>query len=143
MNKGITLTLERHIQASPEAVWEALTNPGMVKQYFFGTDMVTTWKVGEPIFWRGEWEGVGYEDKGIVLEFEPLKRLKYKYWSSFSGIPDLPENYASISCAIREENGATILTVIQDGLENEEKRAHSEQNWLAVLEGMEGLLAAR
>ncbi|MBC7885478.1 MAG: SRPBCC domain-containing protein [Saprospiraceae bacterium] len=42
------------IKASVAKVWDALTNPEVVKQYFFGTDLVTDWKVGSPIIFQGE-----------------------------------------------------------------------------------------
>lgn len=45
------------INAPLEKVWKALTEPEIVKQYFFGTDLVTDWKVGSPIIFQGEWEG--------------------------------------------------------------------------------------
>ena len=32
-----------------------------------GTNMQTTWEVGSPITWKGEWKGSAYEDKGTVL----------------------------------------------------------------------------
>jgi uncharacterized protein YndB with AHSA1/START domain len=134
------LSSEFHINAPLEKVWDALTNPVIIKQYFFGTDLVTSWKVGEPILWRGAWEGVSYEDKGAVLEFEPLKRLKYNYWSSMSGTADVPENYADITYEVEAENGATRLIITQTGLESEEKKAQSEQNWKGMMAEMEALL---
>ena len=63
------------INASPEKIWEALTVPEKVKEYFFGTNLVTDWKVGSPILFRGEWEGKAYEDKSTVLEFNPPHSL--------------------------------------------------------------------
>ena len=140
MDKTLSIELEFTFNASPEKVWEALTSPTLIKQYFFGTDLSCSWQVGAPITWRGEWEGTTYEDKGTVLEFEPNRYLKYNYWSSFSGKEDKPENYFEISNALRQENGQTILTITQDGLENEEKRAHSEQNWQAVMAEMAKIL---
>ena len=50
--------------APAKNVWEALINPAMIKQYFFGTDVVSDWKVGNSIVWRGTWQGKEYEDKG-------------------------------------------------------------------------------
>jgi uncharacterized protein YndB with AHSA1/START domain len=84
------------IHAPMEKVWDALTNPVVVKEYFFGSDLVTDWKVGSPIYFQGEWEGKPYQDKGIVLEFTPLKSLSFSYLSNWSGLPDLPENYLLI-----------------------------------------------
>lgn len=140
MDKTLSIELEFTFNASQEKVWEALTSPTLIKQYFFGTDLSCSWQVGAPITWRGEWDGTTYEDKGTVLAFEPNRYLRYNYWSSFSGKEDKPENYFEISNALRQENGQTILTITQDGLENEEKRAHSEHNWQAVMAEMAKIL---
>lgn len=138
----MSLTLETRISiAAPiEKVWEALTSPEIVKQYFFGTDLVTSWQPGTPVFFRGEWEGTTYEDKGIVQAFDPPNSLRYNYLSSWSDLPDLPENYANISYTLHRENDITVLTITQDGFEDEEKRNHSEQNWQSVMGGMKDLL---
>ena len=34
------------IAAPVAAVWEALTNPALIKQYMFGTDVVSDWREG-------------------------------------------------------------------------------------------------
>jgi len=41
------------IKAPPERVWRALTDPEMIRQYLFGTDAESDWKVGSPIRYRG------------------------------------------------------------------------------------------
>ncbi len=112
----------------------------MIKQYFFGTNTVTDWKVGSPVYFRGEWEGKKYEDKGTVLENIPGNRLKYNYWSSMSGKEDKPENYADVSYELAEDNNATTLTVIQENIPDEKTKEHSEQNWRKVLEDLKKLL---
>ncbi len=137
---ALTLETRLTINAPVEKVWSALTRPDLVKQYFFGTDLVTTWQVGAPIFFRGEWDGNAYEDKGTVLEFNPLKRLRYNYWSSMSDQPDEPENYANISYTVEEKGEETILTVTQDNIKDEESRAHSEQNWQSVFGQMKEMV---
>jgi uncharacterized protein YndB with AHSA1/START domain len=137
---ALTLETSVSVAAPADKVWAALTTPELVKQYFFGTQLVTDWKVGSPIYFRGEWEGQTYEDKGTVLEFDPLRRLRYNYWSSMSGTADKPENYANITYAVREEDGKSIVTITQDNIENEEKRAHSEQTWQMVMGDMKKLL---
>ncbi|MCI0750986.1 MAG: SRPBCC domain-containing protein [Flammeovirgaceae bacterium] len=136
----LILTKSISINASKAKVWEALTNPELIKKYFFDTQTETDWKVGSPIFYRGVWEGKVYEDKGTVLTNEFLKRIRYNYWSSFSGRPDVPENYAIISYELEERKGVTRLTVTQDNIENEELRKHSESNWGLVMDGMKKLV---
>ncbi len=137
---AITLETSLTITAPIEKVWAAITSPAMVKQYFFGTELDTDWQVGSPIYFRGEWEGKTYEDKGTILAFEPHKVLRYNYLSSWSNLPDLPENYANISYAVHQVDEKTILTITQDGFEDEEKRAHSAQNWQMIFGGMKDLL---
>ncbi len=141
MANEFTLKSQFNIKAPLDKVWDALTNPAIIKQYFFGTELDTSWKVGDPIFWRGAWEGVSYEDKGTVLEFEALKRLKYNYWSSMGGTPDVPENYAEITYEVAEVADGTLLTITQSGLASEEKREHSEQSWKVMMEAMEQLIS--
>jgi len=68
------------VDAPREVVFDALTNPGQIKKYFFGTEAVSDWKVGSPLYFRGEWEGKKYEDKGTILEKKDGELLKYKSW---------------------------------------------------------------
>lgn len=97
METNFKIQYKTTINAPLEIVWEALTNPAIVKQYFFGSELVTDWKVGNPIVFQGEWEGQKYKDKGEVLEYEHNKKLSYSYLSNWSGKEDLPENYLWVS----------------------------------------------
>lgn len=140
MKNQQTLIKTFSIAAPKATVWNALTDPDIIRQYFFGTNTVTDWKVGSPIFFRGEWDGKAYEDKGTILANEPLQLIHYNYWSSFSAKPDSPENYANIKYRLEERGGVTTLTVTQDGIESEEALKHSEDNWALVMNGMKKLV---
>ena len=128
------------ISAPASTVWDALTNPKIIKQYFFGTDAVSDWKEGSPLEFRGNWDGKPYIDKGVIMKSEPPKLFQYSYFSSFSDLPDLPENYMNISYELMEDNGQTTLTVKQENAANEEVRKSSEQNWQNVLRDLKALL---
>ncbi|SEP44020.1 SRPBCC domain-containing protein [Mucilaginibacter sp. OK283] len=136
----LTLKTEIKFKAPAAKVWRGLTDPAMVKEYFFGTNLESTWKVGEPIKFSGEWEGHKYEDKGTILEIEPGKFVTYSYWSSMAGTEDKPENYANITYSLDEENGETTLTIIQDNIKNQEAKEHSEQNWQGMFEGLKKMI---
>ncbi len=71
MNKKFTAKASTTIHAPASNVWDAITKPELIKQYMFGTDVITDWKVGHPIIYRGEWQGKPFEDKGKVLKVEP------------------------------------------------------------------------
>ena len=140
MNKTYVARTSIAIHAPKSKVWDALTNPQLVKQYLFGTEVTTDWKVGSPITYKGVWEGRTYEDKGRVLQIEPEKLLVSTFWSSFSGLPDLPENYQNVRYELSAEGRGTRLTISQDHNATQEEADHAEQNWKTVLEGMKRLL---
>jgi uncharacterized protein YndB with AHSA1/START domain len=128
------------IQAPAASVWNALTQPQLIQQYLFGTEVTTDWQVGSPITYKGMWEGRPYEDKGKVLQFEPGRLLVSTFWSSFSGLPDLPENYKTVRYELTPTDSGTRLTITQDNNDTQEEASHSEQNWNMVLDGLKKLL---
>lgn len=142
MSKAIQAETSILLDAPITKVWQAVTDPAEVKKYFFGTDLVTAWKVGEPIYFRGEWEGNAYEDKGTVLQYQPEKMLQYDYFSSMSGKEDLPENYQIITYELEARDHKTLLKITQDNVPSEESKEHSEQNWNMVLEELRKLVEA-
>lgn len=135
-----TATANIHIDASPELVWKALTDPASVKVYFFGTNLETDWSIGSPIFFRGEYNGVSYEDKGVVFSFDPFKELSYSYFSSMSGLEESPENYQTVRYTLVEEKGGSLLTVTQENFESEERATHSTKSWHHVLKTLENFI---
>ncbi len=128
------------INASKTIVWKALTDPDLIKLYFFGTEASSEWKVGSSIKFRGEWEGTKYEDKGTILEMQPENLFKYNYWSSFSELEDKPENYAHITYELSDVGNSTIVTVTQDNIASEIERDNSKKNWETVLNNMKDLI---
>jgi uncharacterized protein YndB with AHSA1/START domain len=128
------------INAPTSKVWDALTQPELIKQYLFGTEVTTDWRVGSPITYRGTWEGQEYEDRGKILQIEPGKLLVSTYWSAFSGLPDVPENYQTVRYELAAEGSGTRLTITQDNNATQEAASHSEQNWKMVLDGLKKLL---
>ena len=128
------------INAPAARVWDALTQPELIKRYLFGTQVTTDWQVGSPIVYEGIWEGKAYRDKGKVLQVEPGKLLVSTFWSSLAGLPDVPENYQTVRYELSTEGGGTRLTVMQDNNATQEDANHSAQNWSMVLDGLKKLL---
>ena len=128
------------INAPKSKVWDALTNPHIIKQYLFGTEVITDWQVGSPITYKGVWEGKHFEDKGRVLQIDEGKLLVSTFWSALSGLPDLPENYQTVRYELSADDSGTKLTILQDNNASQEAAKQSEQNWNTVLEGMKKLL---
>ena len=96
------------ILAPAKKVWLALTRPDLVEQWQHDSDLLTTWEVGTPIFFRNEWGGQVFEQKGTVLEFSPASRLKYSLFFPRPDLQDIPEHYFFMTYLLTENDG-TIL----------------------------------
>jgi len=128
------------IDAPAEEVWDAITIPEQIKQWFFGVDTESDWEVGSPLVHRGEWQGKAYEDKGEIVRIEPPKVLVHTHWSDLSGKPDRPENYQEVTWSLSQRNGSTELTITERNIPSEEAKAVSEQSWQTVLNSLKTLL---
>ena len=136
----LTATMSIVVDAPAARVWEALTDPAQVKQYMWGSEVVSNWTQGSPLIYRGVWEGKPFEDKGTILEIDPPRLLRTNYFSPLSGKPDVPENYAEVTYALAPEDGGTRLTVTQSNIPDEAGKAQSEGNWNMVLESIKKLI---
>jgi uncharacterized protein YndB with AHSA1/START domain len=139
MNKNLEVNKTIEIKADTEAVWDAITNPEKVKAYFFGTEVISDWKVGSPIIFQGEFDGKKYKDKGSILQVKTGKLLEYDYWSSFSGLEDKIENYSIVTYRLKENPGETTLTINQRGFANEQALEHAQSGWQMVLQGLKDI----
>ena len=124
------------ISAPIAKVWDALVNPAMIKQYMFGTNVVSDWEEGSPIIWKGEWEGKPYEDKGVILTLKPERVLQYSHFSPLSGLSDVPEHYHTVTIEVSSKGTGTLLMLSQDKNSTEEDREHAEKNWAMTLTGL-------
>jgi len=129
-------TAETEIEAPPKRVWTALTDPDEIEKYMFGSHVITDWKVGSPIVWKGEYEGKKYEDKGKILEFEPERLLRVTHFSPLSGEEDVPANYHTLTYELESSGGKTRVALSQDNNRTVEAAEHSKANWEKMLSGL-------
>lgn len=134
--EDIIARVSTNIDAPAHKVWEALVTPKIIKQYMFGTDVVSDFKVGSKISWKGEYEGKKYEDKGEIREVQKDALLQYSHFSPLSGEKDSPENYHVVTITLEEKSGKTKATLTQDNNPNDKAREHSEKNWKGMLDGL-------
>jgi uncharacterized protein YndB with AHSA1/START domain len=128
------------VAAPPDKVWHALVTPAAIKQYMFGTTVVSDWKEGSPIVWKGEWQGKRYEDKGVIRQLSPGRALQYTHFSPLAGLPDRPENYHTVTIQLSPEGNHTRVSLTQDNNPTEDARSHSEKNWGVMLGGLKKFL---
>lgn len=131
------------IDAPASKIWEALVTPEIIRQYMFGTEVHSDFRVGSPITWKGEWQGKRYEDKGVIREFQPPQLLQYSHFSPLTGEKDIPENYHIVTIELREKDGKTSVTLTQDNNPTDKAREHSEKNWKMMLDGLKKTVEGR
>jgi Uncharacterized conserved protein len=125
-----------HINAPTSAVWNALTNPELMKKWMSETEIhiLTDWKVGNPFLIRGRLHGINFENTGRVLQFEPETILQYSHLSSLSRLADEPENYSILEFRLEPMQNQTALTLTVSNFPTESIYKHLAFYWNVTLE---------
>ena len=69
---GIRHETEVTVSATPDEVWQAITDPAMTRGYYYGTDILSDWTVGAP--WTSR-SGDELYLEGEILDIDPPRRL--------------------------------------------------------------------
>jgi uncharacterized protein YndB with AHSA1/START domain len=97
-----------YIRTTPEKLWEALTTSSFMKQYWFGMDIETDWKVGSP--WKLVFPDGRVADTGEILEIDRPRRIVLKWRNDFR--PELKaEGFARCVMELEPQDGAVKLTI--------------------------------
>ncbi|MBI3258605.1 MAG: SRPBCC domain-containing protein [Ignavibacteriae bacterium] len=125
------------INSLPSLVWKVLTDPTLMKQWMGEPEMnlniQTDWTVNSPIVIFG-FHHVKFENKGVVLEFEPNMKLTYTHLSSISRLADKPENYTIFEFTLTPLGDGTSLTLTISNFPTESIFKHNDFYWRATME---------
>lgn len=123
-----------YIQATPEAVWHALTDADTSAAYW-GHANVSSWEAGSPWAHRRT-DGSGVDDVvGTVVESDPPRRL-VTTWAD-PAAPDAPPSTVTFTIEPHEE--IVRLTVIHEDLPASDLEA-AAAGWPAVVANLKSLL---
>jgi uncharacterized protein YndB with AHSA1/START domain len=125
---------EVEISASPQQVWDALTDPEAIEHFMFGSKVDTDWEEGSPITWSGEYDGKPFQDKGEILEVAESSRLRLTHYSPLSGDDDVPESYHTLDYRLAADGDRTRVTLDQDGNDSAEQAEQFGANWQTMLD---------
>ena len=103
-----------HVNASLDRVWDVLTRPSFIKQWQFGSDLITDWETGSDIRFRTEWEGKVFEQWGKIIEIVPYKLIRYSLFAPLPDLEDKPENYFVMNYILNEQKTSIRLDIIQE-----------------------------
>jgi len=127
------------IKAPAKAVWDALTDPEKTKQYFFNCRVISNWKAGSPITFKGRmfWV-IPIEMKGEIKKVEPGKLLQYTL--SNKGKED---STSTVTDELKFAGGVTTVHITDDvgqGEGAEKRYKRSVKGWDKILKGLKELV---
>jgi len=130
------------INSTASKVWIAITDVEMVKQWQYGSVLTTTWEPGTSIRFSTEWNGKLFEQWGTVIDFVPEKTLRYSLFAPRDDLLDSPENYFFMTYSLEENQGSTVLSIIQDDPRPQALPHGSvnEEQGNAILKGLKDLI---
>jgi uncharacterized protein YndB with AHSA1/START domain len=129
---------EIYIRATPERIWQALTDSELVKQYYFGSVIESDFKPGSPIVYR-QGEGGRVDIEGEVIEAEPPRRLVHTFAGRWDA--DVNDPPTRVAWEITPMGESCRLSVTHDGFTEENATfAQTKGGWPMILSGLKTLV---
>jgi uncharacterized protein YndB with AHSA1/START domain len=109
-----TYTSAITIQAPAQQVFDALTQPELVRLWQYGKVLTTDWTIGGNIRFSAELEGKVLEQWGTVLEVRTNELIKYNLFTPRPGLEDNIGNYCITSYVLSNHDDTTNIEIIQE-----------------------------
>lgn len=132
------------IRATPEQVWEALTDPDKTERYYFGTRVESDWSPESTVRYRNPRADVPQAEvpvEGEVLEFDPPRRLVTTFRAAFAPGGGDDEKVSWEVTPVAE--GVSMLTLRHYGYDPSRPEAEHEQlhlGWVYTTSSLKSLL---
>jgi uncharacterized protein YndB with AHSA1/START domain len=125
------------IQSTPEAVWQALTEPEFIAKYWGGRRLESDWQVGSPV--RHMRPDGGSFGEGKVLAADPSRLLSYSFHLRQSD-GTLVEPPGHVTFEIEAAGSAVKLTLKHEHGDDSPRRQVMNNAWPAILSSLKSLL---
>jgi uncharacterized protein YndB with AHSA1/START domain len=128
------------IRATPQQVWDGITKPEFIAQYFYGSKTETSGKAGARIrSFAPDGKTVWRDDE--IIESDPPRRLVYS-WRSLYDEKLAKEPRSRVTWEIESQpDGVTKLTVTHDQLDSSPRTAANVSGgWIFIISGLKTLL---
>src|SRR4029453_5026309 len=139
-----SLTLKRRLNASPEKVYAAWTNPQQIARWFgpssvkagTGQASIDAWVGGRYRISFTNEDGEHHEVGGVYHEVVPNQRLVFSWaWHS------TPERQSLVTISMKPEGGGTLLTFLHQQFADATARDNHERGWMELFAKLESYLA--
>jgi uncharacterized protein YndB with AHSA1/START domain len=126
-----------YIKATPERLWQAITDPAMTQVYYFNSLVDSDFAVGSPITYKQPDGSLDIEGK--VLEADPPRRLVHSFSTRWEANTDAP---TTVSWEITPMGAETcLLSVVHSGFASENATYESVKGgWPMILSGLKTLV---
>jgi uncharacterized protein YndB with AHSA1/START domain len=127
-----------YIRTTPAKLWEALTDPQFMKQYWFGVSVESAWKKGAP--WKLIYPDGRTSDSGEILESDPPRRMVIRWQNEWN--PEFNAEGPSRCTMELEPTGKAVKLTITHEVERSESKfiASVTTGWPLVLSNLKSLL---
>ncbi|MGQ0831840.1 MAG: SRPBCC family protein [Microthrixaceae bacterium] len=134
------LKLERLIDASPEEVFDAFTDPAAQREWYLDSaDFVVTSSVDLRVggAWTTTFGPAGeapYAEENVFTEVDRPARVAYRstFWQ-----PDGTSFDTDLVVTFEVRDGKTLLTILQSGFEREQDRDDHQGGWPGFIDRLE------
>jgi uncharacterized protein YndB with AHSA1/START domain len=125
-----------YIRATPQRVWDALTQSAFTTQFFFGRTVESEWRKGSP--WRMLQPDGSPDVSGEVLESNPPRRLKVSWRVDWIE----PLEPAIVTYDIEAAGDVTKLTLTQHNTGPVPRKfvKAGQQGWAIIMSSLKSLL---
>ena len=127
-----------YIRTTPQKLWDALTKPEFIKQYWFDMTQDSEWKKGSS--WAMKFSDGRIADAGEVLEIDPPRHLALKWRNEFR--PELKDEGYSRCTYDLEQDGDIMKLTVTHTIEKEHAKFIEAVSggWPRILSNLKSLL---
>lgn len=120
---------QQYIRSDADTLWDAITNPELSEQWFFGGRLESDWQPGSPLVLRNAATGRVMLDNTVIAVDKPGRRIVHTFKSG--GSPNEP---SQASWHIRPIGDVCLLEVTHDFPDERHPDAQgTHANWQIVL----------
>jgi uncharacterized protein YndB with AHSA1/START domain len=128
-----------YIVAPAQKVWAALTEAEFTRQYFFGRNVESDWKVGSP--WRLAKHDDTIDVQGRVLESDPPRRLVLSWRvESMEELRHLPDTVVTYEIDSFGEVSRLTMTESHSPTLDPKYLEGGRKGWPMIISGLKSLL---
>jgi len=137
-----SLTLKRRLNAAPEKVYAAWTDPAKIAKWF-GPEQIVSVRAETDVRAGGRYrivarstDGEEHDVSGVYREVVPNEKLVFTWaWKS------TPERESLVTVAIKADGGGSLLTLTHEQFFDEPARDRHRSGWTGALDKLERFLA--